>query len=172
MLALNASEYASFYQPYIDVLEENSNGIIKNLEDSLHVGLCLLEDLTEEKQLFRYADGKWTIKELVQHIIDSERVFSYRALVFSRKDIVPLPGFEESDYVKNSRANERPYDDLLEELKVVRLSTILLFKSFNKADLQNSGNASGKLISVRALGYITSGHLLHHLKIIKQRYLV
>ncbi len=172
MLELNLNEYASFYQPYIDILDNNSKGVIKNLEDSIRQALLLLEDLSEEKQYYRYDDGKWTIKELIQHIIDTERVFAYRTLAFARNDATSLPGFDENDYVLHSNSNLRPYHDLILELKTVRTSSILLFKSLDNSDLEKTGVASGKLISVKALGYITSGHLLHHLKIIKERYLV
>ena len=172
MLELSKSEYASFFQPYVDILDGNSKGIIYNLEDSLNRTLLVLENISEAKQSFRYAEGKWTIKELVQHVIDSERVFGYRALTFGRNDTTHLPGFDENDFVKYSNANDRSYAEMLEELKVVRLSTILLFKSFNASDFIKSGIASGKSISIKALGYIISGHLLHHLKIIEERYLI
>ncbi|WP_117883586.1 DinB family protein [Aureibaculum luteum] len=172
MLELSKSEYASFFQPYVDILGENSKGVINNLEDSLNRALLVLENISEPKQSYRYEEGKWTIKELVQHIIDSERVFGYRALTFSRNDTTLLPGFDENDFVKYSNANDRSYGEMLEELKVVRLSTILLFTSFDASDFINVGVASGKSMSVKALGYIVSGHLLHHLKIIEERYLI
>ncbi|MBJ2173180.1 DinB family protein [Aureibaculum sp. A20] len=172
MLELSKSEYASFFQPYIDILDGNSKGIIYNLEDSLNTALLILEDISKAKQLYKYEVDKWTIKELVQHIIDSERVFGYRALTFSRNDTTPLPGFDENQFVQYSNANDRSYGELLEELKVVRLSTILLFKSFDIADFEKVGVASGKSMSLKALGYIISGHLLHHLKIIEERYLI
>ena len=115
--------------------------------------------------------GKWTIKELVQHIIDAERVLSYRALRFARRDATDLAGFEEDDYVKNSNGDTRDYNDLLVEFSAVRNATILLFNSFTDEALQRIGSASGSIISVRALGFIISGHLQHHLTIIKERYI-
>ncbi len=171
MSKLTESQYPNYFKPYIEILGKDVKSIVSHLESSLEKALILLASLPEEKLQYRYADGKWTIKELIQHIIDAERVFGYRALTFGRKDTTPLPGFEENDYVENSSANGRPYNDLLEELKSVRLSTISLFKSFNESNLENRGVASGKSMSVRALGYVTSGHLLHHIKIIEDRYL-
>lgn len=172
MSKLTKSQYPAYFKPYIEVLGTDIQSIITHLESSLEKALEVLSGVSEEKQQYRYAAGKWTIKELVQHIIDSERVFGYRALAFSRNDTTTLPGFDENDYVLHSNANKRAYKDLLEELKSVRLSTILLFKSFEDSDLKKAGTASGKLMSTRALGYIVSGHLLHHLRVVEERYLI
>lgn len=171
MLELKSNEYAPFFKPYINILDKNIEGIVDNLEDSLSKALALLEGISKEKQLYRYGDGKWTIKELIQHLIDTERVFAYRTLVFVRNDTTELPGFDENQYVLHSNANLRPYQDLLVEFKSVRRSTILLFKSLKYSDLEKKRIASGNFMSVKALGYIISGHLLHHLKIIEERYL-
>lgn len=171
MSKLTESEYPAYFKPYIDILGSNVQSIVNHLQTSLEKTLKLVSNLPKEKQLYRYAEGKWTIKELIQHIIDAERVFCYRALTFARNDTTPLPGFNENDYVLHSRANERPYAELLNELESVRASSILLYKSFEEPDLVKTGEASGKTISVNALGYIISGHLLHHLKIIQDRYL-
>ncbi|MET2985418.1 DinB family protein [Aureibaculum conchae] len=168
---LTENEFPPYFKPYIEILGSDLKSIITHLENSLEQALILFSNVLEEKQLYRYAEGKWTIKELIQHIIDAERVFCYRALTFARNDITTLPSFNENDYVAHSRANKRPFTDLLNELKSVRASTILLYKSFDESDLVKTGNASGKTISVNALGYIISGHLLHHLKIIEDRYL-
>ncbi|MDY7393928.1 DinB family protein [Aureibaculum sp. 2210JD6-5] len=172
MSKLTESQYPAYFKPYVEILGTEVKSIVTHLESSLEKSLNLLSDASEEKQLYRYAEGKWTIKELVQHIIDSERVFGYRALTFARKDTTPLPGFDENNYVLHSNANDRGYKELLEELKLVRASTVLLFKSFGESDLISKGTASGKTISVNVLGYIISGHLLHHLKIIEDRYLI
>lgn len=172
MSKLNESEYPAYFKPYIEILGSDVRSILNHLETSLEKALKLFSDLPKEKQVYRYADGKWTIRELIQHIIDSERVFGYRALTFARNDTTPLPGFNENDYVLHSRANERPYAELLNELESVRASSILLYKSFEESDLPKIGTASGKTISVNALGYIISGHLLHHLNTIEERYLV
>jgi hypothetical protein len=117
-----------------------------------------------------YAPGKWTIKNILQHIIDAERVFSYRALRISRNDSTALPGFDENLFAKESGADNRGIDDLLEELTAVRKTTIQLFQSFSVSSLQNKGICSGKEISVLALGFIIAGHQIHHLNIVKERY--
>jgi hypothetical protein len=171
MLTLPDNEYALFYEPYIEALVSNEKNILENLKETHLEAIALLKDLPETKQHYRYAEGKWTIKELIQHFIDAERVLSYRALRFARRDATNLPGYEEDDYVKNSNGDTRDYNDLLEEFSAVRNATILLFNSFTHESLQRIGSANGSIISVRALGFIISGHLQHHLTIIKDRYL-
>ena len=171
MLTLPDNEYALFYEPYIEALVSNEKNILENLKETHLEAIALLKDLPETKQHYRYAEGKWTIKELIQHFIDAERVLSYRALRFARRDATNLPGYEEDDYVKNSNGDTRDYNDLLEEFSAVRNTTILLFNSFTHESLQRIGSANGSIISVRALGFIISGHLQHHLTIIKDRYL-
>ncbi len=171
MSKLENSEYASFYQPYIQVLLDNDKDLIENLQSSLDETLQILKNLDSEKQLFQYAEGKWTIKEIMQHIIDAERVFNYRALRFARNDTTVLSGFDENHYASNSNANTRDFFDMLEEFSLLRKSTILMYQNFTKDTLLLKGKASGIFISVRALGFITSGHLLHHLHVIKSRYL-
>lgn len=162
-------EYAPFYSQYIKLLGEVD--LIEVLETSLKDLISTLENLPEEALTYRYAEGKWTIKELVQHIIDAERVLSYRALRFSRKDTTNLPGFDEDWYVANSNGNERNFKDILQELIHVRNSTILLFKSFKQEMLLIIGTASNSDMTVRALGFIIAGHQIHHLRIIKEKYL-
>jgi uncharacterized damage-inducible protein DinB len=130
-----------------------------------------LQDLPAAKRNYRYADGKWTIRELFQHIIDTERIFAYRALCFARKDETPLPGFEENDYAENSKADKRDWEDMVEEFKAVRKSTQILFNSFDKEQLETAGTASGKSNYVLGIGFIMVGHVNHHVNIIKERYL-
>jgi uncharacterized damage-inducible protein DinB len=120
---------------------------------------------------YQYAEGKWTIKEIIQHLIDSERVFSYRALRISRNDKTPLPGFDENDYVANSNGKERSLQSLLTEMAVVRQSTLSLFNSFSHEQLTKIGNASNREVSVRAIGFIIIGHQKHHQKVFSERYL-
>ena len=120
---------------------------------------------------YRYAEGKWTIKDIIQHIIDAERIFSYRALRISRNDQTPLPGFEENSYVMQTNANARSIQQLLTEMAALRQSTLLLFKSFTLEQLQLIGTASDNPISVRAIGFIMIGHQKHHQRIFKERYL-
>jgi uncharacterized damage-inducible protein DinB len=121
---------------------------------------------------YQYSEGKWTIKEIIQHLIDSERVFSYRALRISRNDNTPLPGFDENYYVANSNGKERSLQSLLTEMAVVRQSTLSLFNSFSEEQLTKIGIASNREVSVRAIGFIIIGHQKHHQKIFEERYLI
>jgi len=163
-------EYPPFYQPYIDVLEGEPD-LMDSLEMSLELFEQVLYDIDDSKQTYRYAEGKWTIKELVQHMIDAERVFVYRALRFSRQDEKPLPGFDENSYVTNYNSNNREFTTLLDEFCLLRRSNILMFKDFGDKELHSTGTVEGLPISVRAIAFICSGHVLHHLKIIQERYL-
>ncbi len=171
MLQLQDNEYSPFYKTYILTASKSDKGIVENLKDSLVHFFELLSELPEEKQLFAYAENKWTIKELVQHMIDTERVMAYRALRISRNDKIALAGFDENEYVSNSNANQIPYIELLKEFSLVRKSTIAMFKGFSDEMLHRKGIASESNVSVRALGYILTGHVLHHLNIIQERYL-
>jgi hypothetical protein len=168
---LNKSEYATFFQPYITVLSDNDMGIIENLKYSHKKAIDFLGNINEGKQTYRYSKDKWTVKEIVQHIMDAERVFNYRALRISRKDSIDLPGFDENHFVKHSNANQRDYNILLDEFSSLRKTTIYLYASFTDVAILEKGKINGNTMSVRALGYLTSGHLLHHLDVIKSRYL-
>ncbi|WP_456420414.1 DinB family protein [Lutibacter sp.] len=166
---LKENEYSSFYKNYITILGEVN--LLDVLNNSLENLINTLKNLPEEKLQYRYEEGKWTIKELIQHIIDAERVLSYRALRFARNDTTNLQGFDEDWYVKNSNGNDRNFDELLNEFSLLRKATILLFKSFSNEMLTNIGSANGSDISVRALGFIIAGHQIHHLNIITKKYL-
>ncbi len=166
---LKENEYSSFYKNYITILGEVN--LLEVLTNSLENLISTLKNLPEEKLQYRYEEGKWTIKELIQHIIDAERVLSYRALRFARNDTTNLQGFDEDWYVKNSNGNDRNFDELLNEFSLLRKATISLFKSFSNEMLTNIGSANGSDISVRALGFIIAGHQIHHLNIIKEKYL-
>jgi hypothetical protein len=166
---LNNNEYAPFYKNYIKGL--GNVDLFEILNSSLEETLDILQNLSEEKLLYRYAEGKWTIKELLQHIIDAERVLSYRALRFSRNDDLDLQGFDEDWYVANSNGNDRNFQDMLEEFVHVRKASISLFTSFTAKMHTMSGSANGSNVSVRALGFIIAGHHMHHLKIMKEKYL-
>lgn len=163
------NEYAGFFSTYIKNLE-NIN-LIEELEISLHEFIRFVQNIAMDKFDYRYAEGKWTIKEIIQHIIDTERIFSYRALRISRNDKTPLPGFDENEYVDNSNGNNRSLQDLLTEMAVVRQSTLSLFKSFSTEQLLRIGTVSNNQISVRAIGFIVIGHQKHHHKIFEERYL-
>jgi len=162
-------EYPKFYNAYIGVLENVE--MIEELEICLHDFIRFVQNIPMDKFDYRYAEGKWTIKDIIQHLIDAERVFSYRAMRISRNDKTPLPGFEENDYVDNANANDRSLQDLLTEFSAVRHSTLLLFKSFSQDQLIRIGIASNNEVSVRAIGFIIIGHQKHHQKIFQERYL-
>jgi hypothetical protein len=166
---LSNSEYAPFYSGYVQSV--GNVDLFSILENSYLDLVETLQNLPEEKLVYRYADGKWTIKELVQHIIDAERVLSYRALRFSRNDASDLPGYNEDWYVYNSNGNERNFSELLNEFNHLRQATIALFKSFTPDMLKMIGSANQSDMSVRALGFIIAGHQMHHLKVIKDLYL-
>tara|TARA_B110000503_G_C7001101_1_gene351584 strand:- start:261 stop:812 length:552 start_codon:yes stop_codon:yes gene_type:complete len=165
------NEYSPYFEQYLQLVSEKGKSIIEYLEDSQKDFESLLRNLPVEKHNFSYAEGKWTIKKLIQHIIDTERVFSYRALCFARNDSSSLPGFDQDVFVDNDNANDRDYYDLLDEMAVLRKSSIQLYKSFSEEALLRIGVASDNRMSVRALGYLFSGHQMHHLNIVKERYL-
>lgn len=166
---LNENEYAPFYKNYITIV--GNVNLLEILNSSLDELTETVKNLPEEKLLFRYDTNKWTIKELLQHIIDAERVLSYRALRFSRNDATALHGFDEDWYVNNSNGNERDFNDLLNEFTLIRKSSISLFKSLTNEMLAMYGSSNGSDMTVRALGFIIAGHQMHHLKIIKEKYL-
>ncbi|RZJ68324.1 MAG: DinB family protein [Flavobacterium sp.] len=166
---LMPGEYPAYQKTYIDTVEEID--LIEELEISLHRFIRFAREIPMEKFDYRYAPGKWTIKEIIQHVIDCERIFAYRALAFARNDKTPLPGFEENDYADASDGNSRHLNALLTELSEVRQSNITLFKSFSDEALLRIGNANGNPNSVRALGFAIIGHQNHHQKVYEERYL-
>jgi DinB superfamily len=131
----------------------------------------LLKGIPNKKRNHAYAEGKWTIKELLQHIIDAERVFAYRALRFSRLDPTPLPGFDENNWALAANKIDRKWDDLVKEFKVVRSATEMLFQSLGEPELLFAGTASNQPLNALAMGYVIAGHARHHADIIKERYL-
>jgi uncharacterized damage-inducible protein DinB len=166
---LSESEYSTFNATYIKAAGEVD--LIEELEICLHDFIRFVQNIPMDKFDYRYAEGKWTIKEIIQHIIDTERIFAYRALRISRNDTTPLPGFEENDFAKNTEGNLRSIQDLLTELSAVRHSNLLLFKSFSEDQLKRVGVASENPISVRAIGFMLIGHQKHHQKVFEERYL-
>ncbi len=167
---LQSSEYAAFYGTYINAVS-TEYPLVEELEISLHRFIKFVQDIPMDKFDYRYAQGKWTIKDIIQHLIDSERIFAYRALRIARNDQTPLPGFEENDYAAVANSNQRNIQSLLTEYSTVRQSNIFLFKGFSDEELLRIGTASGKQISVRALGIIIIGHQNHHQRIFEERYL-
>jgi uncharacterized damage-inducible protein DinB len=132
---------------------------------------ALLRSLPASMSTYRYAAGKWSVNEVVGHLIDSERIFAARALRFARSDATPLPGFEQDDYVRNSTFDSYPLGELASELGSVRESTVFLFKHLNEDAWMRRGTANGAEVSVRALAYIIAGHELHHREMLRARYL-
>ena len=166
---LTNTEYAERYGNYISKVEEVD--LMEELEISLHRLIRFVRDIPMDKFDYRYAEGKWTIKDILQHIIDSERIFAYRALRFARYDTTPLPGFEEDEWANVANGDDRSIQDLLTELAVVRQATLSLFKSFDEQMLLQMGTASNVPMSVRAIGFVIIGHQNHHQQIYQERYL-
>jgi hypothetical protein len=165
----DASEYASNYAGYVSKVP-NGN-LIEILEDQRQETQDLLAGLTGGRAMHRYAPGKWSIKEVVGHVMDAERVFSYRALRFARGDQTPLPGFDENVYAPAGQFDLRPLPDLAAELSAVRLASIALFAGLDAEAFARRGMASNQDVSVRALAYIIAGHERHHVGILRERYL-
>ena len=162
-------DYAPFYAGYI----KNVPGdVIKALEEQLHsTNNFFKKAIPQDKIDFRYAEGKWSVKEIVGHLLDNERVMAYRALSISRNEKQSLPGFDENDYIRESNYSKRNYAGLVDELRKVRESNLPMFKSFSEEILDRRGIANNSEVTVRAILFIIAGHELHHIRIIKERYL-
>ena len=164
------SVYKNYFENYTSQVVEKD--IISAFSSQEKILNDFLDSVSEEKSTYAYAEGKWTLKEMLQHIIDTERIFAYRALAIARKETATLPGFDENLYADNSNANSRTWDNLTQEIKAVRNSTKILFESFTEEMLQNNGNFSSSNGSANTLGFIIVGHVYHHIKIAKERYLL
>ena len=161
--------FPPYFATYINkVKEENITDAFRNQQAFLN---DFFDGIPEEKTKEGYAPGKWTLKELLQHIIDAERIFAYRSLCIARKETLSLPGFNENEYAANSQANTRSWKNIVEEMKQVRKSTEMLFESFSDNMLNQVGLSNNNQITVNALGFIMVGHLVHHVGVIKERYL-
>ncbi|HNP32302.1 MAG TPA: DinB family protein [Flavobacterium sp.] len=167
---LKPEEFAGHFATYINQVS-NEYSLTEELEISVHRLIKFVQNIPLDKFDYRYAEGKWTIKDILQHLIDAERIFAYRALRFARNDKTELSGFEENDYVDEANANNRSIQDLLTELAVVRQATLSMFKSFSEEELMRKGIASKNPISVRALGFVIIGHQNHHQRVFQERYL-
>ncbi len=164
------NEYAEFYANYVSLVEETD--VVSALQNQAGELQNLFAGISAEKENFRYAEGKWSVKELLGHLIDGERVFSYRALRISRGDQTPLAGFEENAYVANSNFGNSSFADLIEEFSLLRAANVLLFKNLSEEAWLRTGTASDAKVSVRALAFIMVGHVRHHTNILRERYLV
>ena len=161
-------EYPAFYETYVSKVQ--GADVWASLEDGLKKMLAFLNSIDEEKANYAYAPGKWTIKEVLGHLIDSERIFAYRALCFARKEKQALPGYDENEYVAEANFQKRTIASLILEYELLRKSSIASFRGLDEATYLQSGIANGKEITVRALIAIIAGHELHHLQVIKERY--
>lgn len=161
--------YPVYFKKYVDLVPDED--LLTGFQNQAAVIKELLDSITEEKSMYAYDTGKWTLKELLQHMIDTERIFNYRALAIARKETASLPGFDENTYAANSNANERTWQNLVDEFLVVRSSTEMLYKSFTDEALAASGLSNNNQVSVISLGFITLGHFYHHKNVIQERYL-
>ena len=168
MKPLDPSEYSPYHKAYLDVVPDDD--ILATIASQLETIPALLKQIPEERGVYAYAPGKWSIKQLIGHMSDTERIFAYRALRIGRNDVTPLAGFEQDDYIAGADFNARPLQNLIEEFIAIRQSSLALFNQFTAEELLRRGTANGSPISVRALAYITAGHAEHHVRILKSRY--
>ncbi len=164
------NEYPVYAEMYMKLVKKDGS-LIEQLKLSLEKTKTLFNNLSNKELEYRYEKNKWSIKEILVHIIDDERIYGYRALSFARNDKTNLPGFEQEDYNLNSDTSERTIENILEEYVALRLSTITLFNGLSDKSLKRMGTANGNQASARALGYHILGHDLHHIKIIEDLYL-
>jgi hypothetical protein len=162
------SEYAAYYGRYIALVQ--GHDILTTLDEQRRQTVLLLSCRTDEEGDFRYAPGKWTAKEVLGHLCDTERVFAYRALRIARADQTPMEGFEQDDYVRNGPFANAPISDLVEDYIAVRRATISLLRSLDETVWQRRGVANKNEVTVRALAYIIAGHELHHRKMLEEKY--
>ena len=165
-----AAEYDSYYGRYIDKVPEGD--LLRTLEDQARETQRLLASLSDAKALHRYAAGKWSIKEVIGHVADTERVYAYRALRFARADATALPGFDENAWVPAGSFDARSLADLAAELDAVRRATLALFRGLDAAALSRRGTANDAAVSVRAIAWIIAGHERHHVALLHERYKV
>lgn len=163
------TEYAPFYKGYIALIGQDD--VLEKLSSNRKKTYYFFLSLPEEKADFAYAEGKWSVKEVLGHIIDTERIMCYRLLRFSRGDYHPLAGFNENFYSSKSNHTKRTLEDLADEFSALRKANLYLYQNLSPEQLKRKGTASNATVSVKALLYIIAGHELHHLKIIRERYL-
>ena len=164
-----ANEYAPYYERYVSLVPDAD--LVETLERQGAETVALLRGLSEEQGAHRYEPGKWSVKQLVGHVCDGERIFSYRALAFARGDSQPLPGMEQDEWMAGVDFDARTLADLADEFEALRRSTVLLFRHLSPEAWARRGTASDNEVSVRALAYILAGHEAHHIRILRERYL-
>lgn len=170
MAQLDPTSFPDFYQGYVALVREDNP--IDALTEAALLRKDLLSEWPDDIREFRYAPGKWTVKDLMLHLVDSERIFVYRALRFSRRDQTDLPGFDHNTYVDEAFANSRTFKSLYKEMRQQRKATVQFFKGLNTEQLQCHGTANGLAVSVEQLAYIIAGHERHHLNVLREKYLV
>lgn len=162
------SEYGEYFSRYIDLVKGDE--VIKVLAEGLDTCSSFWNSIPEEKSAYRYAEGKWSIKELLQHLIDTERVFCYRAVSIARGEKASLQGYDHDEYALKSKADNRNWRVMVAEYVLVRKATIALFESFDDNQLGTIGSANGLPLSPRAVGFINAGHEIHHMNVVQERY--
>lgn len=162
-------EYFPYLETYIAKVKEDT--LVSALEKGWIQTADFLHQIPNEKWNFAYASEKWSVKELVLHVMDTERIFAYRALAFARGESQVLPAFDENEYARNAGAFQRTPESILEEFQLLRASNIHLFRSFSETVLQKAGRVPAGSITVNALGYAICGHCIHHMEIVRERYL-
>lgn len=162
-------DFSEFYRQYIDLVEHDNHQAA--LKDNHKRILKFLKNLPKDQRNFRYAEGKWTPKEIVLHLLDAERVFAYRALRFCRGDETELSGYDHNAYVAPAKADDRKWKSVIQEYDAVRNATMALFRNMPKGVLDRGGVCNGAHQTVRAIGYIIAGHELHHMRVIQEKYL-
>lgn len=163
------SDYPVFYETYIKLVSEED--LVQTMRLSLEEIVDFLEGIAPDKAEYRYAEGKWSVKELLQHIIDTERIFSYRGLCFARGEQQSLPGFDENAYAQHADVSGKTLKDLKEELLIVRESVFMMYRGFTPEMLNSTGISNNKQVTVNAIGYMIIGHVRHHFNILRERYL-
>lgn len=168
---MNKSAPKSFPAYYNYYMELSEGELVESLKKAHDTTQIILTSISEQQAMYRYAPGKWTIKEIVQHLIDSERIYAYRALRFARQDQTELSGFEQDDYAAVADANRRSMADLAHEFAMVRNATVALFESFTSEMLEKEGVANKSRVTVSSIGRVCVGHEIHHMDVIKSKYL-
>lgn len=165
----NPTEYHPFYANYVDLTR--GADLLQNLQDSGDRLVNMLNEIGPKKENYSYGEGKWTVKQMLRHIIDSDLVFFYRTIAIARKDKTSLPGYEQNDWAENAIVDEISLSDLIEEFTLLRRLILRNIKSLRQEDLDQIGNANGNPTSALAIGFIIAGHSFHHCNILQERYL-
>jgi uncharacterized damage-inducible protein DinB len=164
------TEYAPYYETYISLVPDGN--IVDILEDQASGVERIYTGIPEVRGPYAYAEGKWSIKEMLGHLIDGERIFMYRIFRISRGDKTPIEGFEQDIYIENARSNSRTFADMLAEFAALRKANVIAYRHFSDEDWGRVGTANNVEITTRAMAYIAAGHITHHLNILKSRYLI